>query len=57
LQQFSILRERNFAKHSSGQGWLEELTRMAAVMAGSSVSRKRLVFFKWITVSIFIIAA
>ena len=24
LRQFSILRERNFAKHSSGKGWLEE---------------------------------
>jgi hypothetical protein len=30
---------------------------MAAVMAGSSVSRNRLVFFKSITVSILIIAA
>ena len=42
LRQFSILLKRNLAKCSSDKGALGELTRMAAVMPGSSVSTNRL---------------
>ena len=50
--QFSILRDRSWAKWSSDKGAVGVHLRMAAVISGKWASRNPLDFFKWITVYI-----